>query len=157
MLYSTNGDHEGAISLHKESLAISRESGDREGEVRSLDFLGELTKLVDVDEARCLFQKSLAINIEIGDREGEAKSIRDLSTCAPTIDEAETYLRQCLTIHREIGNKLGEVASLMDLGHIVHIRSDLESDLFESEANGCIGRAFASPESLSSNIVKHQF
>jgi Flp pilus assembly protein TadD len=92
--------------LQRESLAIKREIGDRQGEAASLNNLGIITQTRgDLAEAERLYREGLAIMREIGDRKGEADSLGNLGTIAYTrgdLAEAERLHRESLAIKREI-------------------------------------------------------
>ena len=73
--------------MHRESLAIKIEIGNREGEAISLNNLGLIAeKRGDLDGAERLYRESLAIDREIGDREGEAKVLGNLGVIAGFIN-----------------------------------------------------------------------
>ncbi len=103
---------EEAEGLHRESLAIKREIGDRHGESQSLDNLGIVAgRHGDLDEAERLCRESLAIKREVGDRQGEASSLGNLGNVAYNrgdYDEAERLHRESVRINNEIGVPLGD-------------------------------------------------
>ena len=71
--------------MQRESLAIKREIGDRQGEATSLNNLGIIAETRgDLAEAERLHRESLAIKREIGDRQGEASSLNNLGIIAET-------------------------------------------------------------------------
>ncbi|WP_149988953.1 tetratricopeptide repeat protein, partial [Microcystis aeruginosa] len=67
------------IDFCQQSLAITREIGDRGGEAKSYNNLGNVYySLGEYQKAIDFCQQSLAITREIGDRGGEAKSYNNL-------------------------------------------------------------------------------
>ncbi|ELP54680.1 stress-induced bacterial acidophilic repeat motif family protein [Microcystis aeruginosa TAIHU98] len=114
------GEYQKAIEFHQQSLAITREIGDRGGEAASYnnlanvyDSLGEYQKAIE------FHQQSLAIEREIGDRGGEAKSYGNLGNVYQSLGEyqkAIEFYQQSLAIEREIGDRGGEAKSYMGLG-----------------------------------------
>ena len=105
-----------AERLHRESLAIRKEIGYREGEAVSLNNLGNIAKTQgDLDEAERLYQESLEIKREIGYRQGEANSLNNLgeiATARGDMEEAERLYQESFVINKEIGNQQGMADSL---------------------------------------------
>jgi predicted ATPase/class 3 adenylate cyclase len=65
------GDYASARSLYEESLAISRELGDKPGTANSLNRLGNIAlEEGNYPLARSLYEESLAISRELGDKPG---------------------------------------------------------------------------------------
>ena len=93
--------------MQRESLAIKREIGNRQGEAASLGNLGVIAvRRGDLAEAERLCRESLAIGREVGNREYEATSLVHLGVIAQTGGDP-TEQRRCNTeavrIWREIG------------------------------------------------------
>ena len=103
--------------MFRESLAINREIGDRQGEADSLNGLGNMATIRgDLAEAERLHRESLAINREIGNRNAEANSMIYLGQVAEIrmdFDETERLLLESMAIHREIGNQNGQAGSML--------------------------------------------
>ncbi|NQE38609.1 hypothetical protein E5S67_06394 [Microcoleus sp. IPMA8] len=73
------GQFHRAIEFHQQSLEISREIGDRQGEANSLNGFGNAYYSVgEYQRAIEFYQQSLEISREIGDRDGEAASLCNL-------------------------------------------------------------------------------
>jgi tetratricopeptide (TPR) repeat protein len=93
--------------LYRESLAIDREIGDRQGEAASLINLGNIARTRgDLAEAERLQLESLAIKREVGDRQGEAASLINLGNIASDngkMDERHRCYTEAVRIQREIG------------------------------------------------------
>jgi tetratricopeptide (TPR) repeat protein len=86
--YKSLGEYQKAIEFHQQSLAITREIGDRGGEAYSYGnlgnvyyFLGEYQKAIE------FYQQSLAILREIGDRWGEANAYNNLGSVYDSLGE----------------------------------------------------------------------
>ncbi len=119
-LFYSISEYRKAIEYDKQSLAISREIGDRLGEGASLGGLG-LTyySLGEYRKAIEYHEQSLAISREIGDRSGESNSLGSLGSTYAGLGEyrkAIEYHEQSLAISREIGDRLGEGIRLGNLG-----------------------------------------
>ncbi|MBD1878159.1 tetratricopeptide repeat protein [Coleofasciculus sp. FACHB-T130] len=118
--YRSLGQYQKAIDYHQQSLAITQEIGNPDGEATSLnnlgiayDALGQYQKAIDYH------QQSLAITREIGDRNGEVNSLGNLGNAYRSLGEyqkAIDYYQQSLAIKRAIGDRNGEATSLIGLG-----------------------------------------
>ncbi|NEU74272.1 tetratricopeptide repeat protein [Hassallia byssoidea VB512170] len=119
--YNSLGQYQIAIDYCKQSLAISLEIGDHNGEATSLLGLGDAYYLLgEYQIAIDYYQQSLAISLEIGDRGDEAASLAGLGNAYYFLGEyqiAIDYNQQSLTIYREIGNRNGEATSLNNFGN----------------------------------------
>src|SRR5208282_3044244 len=79
------GDFPGALALYEESLAISRELGDRRLTAYALNNLGNVVyDQGDLAAARARHEESLAIRRELGDRRGMATTLNNLGNVAYT-------------------------------------------------------------------------
>ncbi|MCA2817439.1 MAG: tetratricopeptide repeat protein, partial [Microcystis sp. M085S1] len=98
----------------QQSLAITREIGDRGGEAASYNNLGTVYRsLGEYQKAIEFYQQSLAIKREIGDRGGEAKSWFNLGLTyykLARISEAKEAFLQS----RELFQALGLAADVQD-------------------------------------------
>jgi len=113
-VYDSLGEYQKAIEFHQQSLAITREIGDRGGEGKSYMGLGNVYySLGEYQKAIEFYQQSLAITREIGDRGGEASSWFNLGLTyykLKRIAEAkEAYLQS-----RELYQALGLAADVQD-------------------------------------------
>ncbi|WP_239643517.1 tetratricopeptide repeat protein [Crocosphaera watsonii] len=76
------GQYEQAREYYQQSLAITREIGDRNGEANSYIGLGNAYYFLgQYEQAREYYQQSLAIFKEIGDKPGEAKALFNVDLC----------------------------------------------------------------------------
>jgi tetratricopeptide (TPR) repeat protein len=111
-----------------ESLAISRERGDRRGIALSLYYLGSVAQAQgDYAAARTRYEESLAISQELGDQWGIANSLSDLGFAANSQGDyaaARTLLEESLAIRREIGDQWGIALSLYYLGMVAYSQGD---------------------------------
>jgi tetratricopeptide (TPR) repeat protein len=119
-VYKSLGEYQKAIEFYQQSLAITREIGDRGGEASSYNNLGNVYySLGEYQKAIEFYQQSLAITREIGDRGGEGKSYNNLGIVYYSLGEyqkAIEFYQQSLAITREIGDRGGEAASYNNLG-----------------------------------------
>jgi CHAT domain-containing protein/Flp pilus assembly protein TadD len=118
--YDGLGQYQKAIEFRQQSLTISREIGDRNGEGDALGNLGTAYhSLGQYQKAIEFFQLSLTISREIGDRNGEGLSLGNLGTAYNSLGQyqkAIEFYQQSLTISREIGDRYVEVNTLLNLG-----------------------------------------
>lgn len=76
-------DPDRASSLHRESLALFAELGDKWGMAIAKDNLGLAAEAhCDADRAVALFEQGLALRREMGDRQGIAQSLAHLARVA---------------------------------------------------------------------------
>jgi tetratricopeptide (TPR) repeat protein len=118
--YSQMGRYNEAIGCLEQSLAISREVGDRVGEGVALDNLGICYQaLGQVTRAIDLYEQSLAIAREIDNRRGEGTTLNNLGLCYGDLGQvtrASEYHEQALATVREVGDRGGEENALSGLG-----------------------------------------
>jgi tetratricopeptide (TPR) repeat protein len=121
-------EHSSARVLYEESLAISRELGDRMGIGSELRNLGSVAMAQgDIASARALFEESLAISRELGNRVGISHSLAYLGSVAikkGDYPDARALLEESLAISRELGNRLGIAHALHNLGEVAFERGD---------------------------------
>jgi tetratricopeptide (TPR) repeat protein len=117
------GDIASARPLFEESLAISRELGNRMGISLSLADLARVAfEKGDYPDAGALFEESLAISRELGNRLGIAHSLDNLGVVAVEQGDyaaARTLLKEGLVIWRELGNQAWIADSLEALAAVV--------------------------------------
>ena len=101
VLAETQGEYDRAEALHREALALSRESGDKAGIARALGNLGVVAfDRDDDDQATTLLEESLALAQEIGDQVLIATALNDLGRVAHKrrdLDRAERLFQESLT------------------------------------------------------------
>jgi tetratricopeptide (TPR) repeat protein len=131
--YNSLGEYQKAIEFHQQSLAITREIGDRGGEASSYNNLGIVyNPLGEYQKALEFHQQSLAIKREIGDRGGEATSYNNLGNVYCSLGEyqkAIEFHQQSLAITREIGDRGGEAYSYMGLGIVYNSLGEYQKAL----------------------------
>ncbi|MBB6645735.1 tetratricopeptide repeat protein [Halobellus ruber] len=114
------GAYQKAQTEYEKRLNEAQDTGDRQGEAKSLDNLGVVAKnLGEYENAREYLQQSLTIFRDIDNRQGEAQSLGNLGAVAENLGEyedARKYLQESLVIKRNIGNRQGEAESLGHLG-----------------------------------------
>ena len=118
--YRNLAQYDKAIEFYQQSLAITKDIGDRSGEAGSLMSLGlAYRRLGQYDKAIEFYQQSLAIYQDIDARNGEARSLGNLGAAYRRLgqyDKAIEFYQQSLAIKREIGDRDGEACSLNNLG-----------------------------------------
>ena len=106
-VYYSLGEYQKAIEFHQQSLAITREIGDRGGEGNSYNNLGNVYySLGEYQKAIEFYQQSLAITREIGDRGGEASSWFNLGLTyykLKRISEAKEAYLQARELYQALG------------------------------------------------------
>ncbi|MDJ0537813.1 MAG: tetratricopeptide repeat protein, partial [Microcystis sp. M53603_WE2] len=96
-----------AIEFYQQSLAITRKIGDRGGEAKSYNNLGNVYySLGEYQKASEFHQQSLAIFREIGDRGGEANAWFNLGVTyykLKRISEAKEAILQARELYQALG------------------------------------------------------
>jgi predicted ATPase/DNA-binding SARP family transcriptional activator len=122
VLASVQGEHGKARLLYEESLALSRELGDKQGIAASLNNLGIMAyQLGDAEAGRAMHEESLAVRREFGDTQGVAASLNNLGIIAQAQGDyplAQVRHEEALALRRELGDTLGIASSLGNLGVI---------------------------------------
>jgi predicted ATPase/class 3 adenylate cyclase len=122
------GDYGTARALLEESLAISREHGDKRDIAKSLTGLGNVAHdQGDYGTAQALLEESLTIFREIGDKWSIARSLASLGRVAGDQGDygtARALIEESLAIFRESGDKAGISWSLLGLGSVALSQGD---------------------------------
>jgi CHAT domain-containing protein/Tfp pilus assembly protein PilF len=122
-----------ALARFEEALAHWQKSGDRPGEVLTLNEIGLIHRILgDTDEAISIFERALALALQAGDRRGEAQARNDLGVArhqqgryAEALDDLQSALR----IWEELGDS-GELANtLYGLGVVQSADGEAEEAL----------------------------
>ncbi len=128
LLAYRQGDYTSAGSLAEESLAITRELGEKRGIASSLNNLGLVAWTQgDYVAANAFYQESLAIRRELGDKQGIASSLNNLGLVASAQGDyaaANALYQESLAIRRELGDKQGIASSLNNLGLVASAQGD---------------------------------
>jgi len=116
----SDSDFDHARIMYRQSLEISRESGDKRGMARPLNNLAVLAHAQgDYGQAADLFEQSLALKRELGDRAGTASSLNGLGTVMQdwgNYAEAKNMYEESLALFRELGDRHGIASALTNLG-----------------------------------------
>jgi non-specific serine/threonine protein kinase len=135
------GQHMQAVEYLEQSLAISRELGDKNGIILALQHLG-LVNLYQGEAAQAtgLFEEVLALRKELKDKRGIALTLNDLGNAARQagkFERADELLGESLKLFEELGNKEGIAIAHRNLGHVAYQRGDFEQarTIFETGLN----------------------
>jgi non-specific serine/threonine protein kinase len=122
------GDYGAARTRLEESMAISRELGNRREAAWSLGYLGKTMRFQgDGAAARALFEESLAIFREVGSTNLIAWSLGNLGDVARDQGDCGTarpLYEESLALFREVGNKRAISGLLDDLGMVALDQGD---------------------------------
>ncbi|HEV3291613.1 MAG TPA: tetratricopeptide repeat protein, partial [Streptosporangiaceae bacterium] len=114
------GDYRQAIDLYTQSLAIARDTGDRQSEAAALGNLANCHQsLGDYRQAIDLYTQSLAIAHDTGDRQSEGAALGNLANCRYRLGDYRQAIdlhTQSLAIARDTGDRRGEGNTLGNLG-----------------------------------------
>src|SRR5690349_4915515 len=113
ILLTQQGEWAAAIPLFERSLAIYRDSGDRDQEAKELNSRGITHGYNgDLDTARSLLEKSAALAREIGSDQRLAAALTNLGMVenfAGDLDRAAQALQEAVTLDQKQGDQLGLV------------------------------------------------
>jgi len=127
------GDHAAAEALHRESLAIRRELGDRSGTALALGSLGLVAlERGNFDAARALEEESLAIQREVGDLPSVAQVLNclgELSYYQGDYATARARLEESVALYRQLRNDWGVSMSVNNLAMVARAEGDLAEAL----------------------------
>ncbi len=120
MVNRQQGEFDKARACYKQALTLSRASGDRHRETKTLNDLGATAfHQRQFTEARGYQQQALAIQQAIGDRAGEGSSLYNLAIVnidAGDYSQGKEYLDAALTILQATGNRWQEVSVWNSMG-----------------------------------------
>jgi tetratricopeptide (TPR) repeat protein len=126
-------NYDQALEYHQQSLAITREIGNRNGEGATLNNISLIFQAKgDYDTALNYLKKSLAITRKIGDRNGEGMTLNNISQIFKArgdYDTALNYLKKSIAIQRKIGDRNGEGTTLNNISQIFKARGDYDTAL----------------------------
>ncbi len=109
VLMGMQGDHEHALALCEESLALSRKGGDTQGTALSLLWLGEITFWTgSLLRSRAQLEEALTHFREVDDSWGIATSLERLAALALEQGEysiSRSLLEESLALNRKVGDK----------------------------------------------------
>lgn len=117
-----------AITLHTAAVRAARHLGDRCGEARALNDLGEMRLVTSGhQDAADLLGQARDLCRALGDRPGEARALLNLGITRQQTDDrlaASAALEQALDIYRDTGDRPGEASALLHLGDVRRVAND---------------------------------
>jgi predicted ATPase/DNA-binding SARP family transcriptional activator/Tfp pilus assembly protein PilF len=153
VLASYQGDYEAARVLHEESLAISRELGDKQGIAWPLHHLGLMaSRQGDYETARARHEESLTIWRELDNKGGIGWSLHQLGSVAReqgVYGVARALYEEALAISRELGDKQGIAWSLNDLGKAAYDQGEYTTAWALHEESLAISRELGDKQGIA--------
>ncbi|MEM6434697.1 MAG: tetratricopeptide repeat protein [Cyanobacteria bacterium P01_D01_bin.115] len=117
-----SGQTQQALETFQRELELRRQLGDREGEWRSLGWIGLIyQRFGQYQPALELYQDGLSIALDISDRRGEGVMLNNIGRIYDSLgeyQEALSYYERSLAIRQDIGNRRGEGVMLNNIGFI---------------------------------------
>jgi CHAT domain-containing protein/Tfp pilus assembly protein PilF len=146
-----------ALTRFEETLALWEKSGDRPGEILTLNEIGSIHRILgDTDEAISFFEHALGLALQNGDRHGEAQARNDLGVAHHQqghYGEALEDLQAARRIWEELGDS-GELANtLFGLGVVQLTTGDAEAALVSLNRALEIRRAADDPSTQASILT----
>ncbi len=146
-----------ALTRFEEILALWEKSGDRPGEIRTLNEIGSIHRILgDTDEAISFCERALALAVQDGDRHGEAQARNNLGVAHHQqghYGQALEDLQAARRIWEEIGDS-GELANtLYGLGVVQLTTGDAEAALATLKRALEIRRAADDPSTQASILT----
>lgn len=124
----TQSDHQAALALHEQSLAISREIGDRKGIAGSLNNIALIARYRgDNDTARALLEEAIKINRDLGNRRWEAINLNNLGSILHNLGDypaAYALQEQSLAIFTDLKDNWGMAMCYVDMGRMSNDQGD---------------------------------
>ncbi len=140
----SQGDYEKAKKYSEESLAISKEIGDKKGIVAAMNSLGSIAYYQgDYEQDKKYSEESLVISKEIGDKKGIAISMNSLGNIAyyqGDYERARKHYKESLAFSMEIGDNKVIAVSLNNLAYIANYQGDYEQARKYSEDSLVYGK-----------------
>jgi tetratricopeptide (TPR) repeat protein len=136
MLYSI-GEYKTALTYLEQSLAITQQISDQQGEGANLNNIGQIyASRGDYETALTYLKLSLLICKKIRDRNGEGSildNIGQIYNLKGDYETALTYLEQALLIKQQNKDRDSEGITLNNLGVTAHHKSEYETALIYFE------------------------
>ena len=149
-------DYPAARALLDESLAMSRQLGDREGIGRSLNSLGNVAvEQGDYPTAWQRYEESLAIRRDLGDRRAMAGVLGNLGNVAyerGDFPAARALSLEALAISRELGDRARVADALNNLGSLAYDQGDFASARVLIEESLAISRDLGDRDGIASSL-----
>ena len=109
-----------SLEVYNQALKIWRETGSRQGEALTLNYIGRLYRDLGLHQtALDYYNQALPIWREVGNRNGEALALSDIGRAYADLGQprkALDYAAQALPIFRETGSRRGEAMTLNNMG-----------------------------------------
>ncbi len=122
------GNYDAALNLFQQSLAISRDLGDKQRIADSLDFIGHLIRdRGDYARAKALHEEGLALSRELGSNRGVADALYGLGRVAASqgrYEEALNLFQQSLDLVQKVANKRAVAYCYFHLGNVSRLAGD---------------------------------
>jgi tetratricopeptide (TPR) repeat protein/transcriptional regulator with XRE-family HTH domain len=123
-----DGPWDEALTRHGTAVQAARHLGDRPGQARALNDLGDVRSLAaDYPAAARDLQQALAIYRDLGDRLGQVGALTNLGgvrRLTPDWPAAARDLQEALDTSRDIGDRLGQAYALLHLGQVRQMTGD---------------------------------
>jgi DNA-binding SARP family transcriptional activator len=117
-----------AITLHTAAVRAAQHLGDRRGEARALNDLGEMRLATSgYRDAADVLGQARDLCRALGDRPGQARALLNLGITRQQTDDrlaATAALQQALEIYRDTGDRPGEAIALLHLGDVRRVAND---------------------------------
>jgi predicted ATPase len=115
-------DYPCADTLHRESLEMARQLGDKRGAAVSLNALAvNAQEQGELSSARCLFEESLSLWRESEDQKAIARSLSNLANVVKSQGDytrASLLYTECLSILQALGDRAGVAWSMNSQGDV---------------------------------------
>jgi predicted ATPase/transcriptional regulator with XRE-family HTH domain len=157
LLAARLGEYDLSRRRHEESLALSRDLGDRQGVAAAAHGMGLLHLWKgQMAPAERLLDEALSIRRAIDDSYGTAITLNLLGIVASEMGDELGAMRrygESLSIYRLIGNRVGICRCLLNLGVSARRIGDLEQSARSLEEALAIARELDAPELLGATLV----
>ncbi len=112
-----------------EALRLWEEAGDRVGQARVLNRMGEVQEDDDEEVARVSYQRSLALATEAGDLREQATALNNLGSLEAGAEKAIEHHRRALALWRQVEEPAGQARALYGLGNRFAQQGNLDAAL----------------------------
>ncbi|HYP18451.1 MAG TPA: tetratricopeptide repeat protein [Chloroflexia bacterium] len=150
-------DYGTAQAMHEESLAISKELGDKLSEAASLNNIGIiLRRRGEYARARLMFEEAIEINQGIGNAHWQAINLNNLGNVLYDQGDyvgARAYQEESLGIFTALADDWGIAMSTNDLGRIVFDQGDYATANVLYERSLALQRNMGDRRGIASSLV----
>ena len=123
-----NGHWDQALALHQTALAAARQAGDRPGQARALNLLGNMQRLTgDYPAAAATQQQALGMYGDLGDLPGQADALNQLGIVQQLAGDyraAASSHQAALAAARQAGDRRGQAHAANNLGTLQRLTGD---------------------------------